>query len=124
MRKSVTTRRARALTVVAAMATALVGMAPVAAVAGDGPGGGHHHKRGYVCDKLVKHHHAAVGIGHCKAINAPRKGVIRGTFTIEARKGHHHHKHPHKVVCKHKHGTSGYANTPKWVRGKDCHRVW
>ncbi|MGP3975000.1 hypothetical protein ACTWQF_13525 [Streptomyces sp. 8N114] len=120
MRKSETTRRVRALSVVAAMATALVGMAPVAAVAGDGPSGGHHHKRGYICDKLVKHHHAAVGIGHCKAINAPRKGLIRGTFTIETRKGHHG-KHHKKVVCVPKHGVSGWANTPKWVRGKHCH---
>ncbi|MBO8194565.1 hypothetical protein ITI46_23320 [Streptomyces oryzae] len=104
---------------VAAMATAMVGMAPVAAVAGDGPDGGHHHKRGYICDKLETHGHAAVGSGHCVAINAPRHGVIRGTFTIKAR----HHHHPHKVVCVHKHGVSGFANLPKWVRGNHCHRI-
>lgn len=117
MRKSATTRRARALTVVAAMATAMVGMAPVAAVAGDGPGGGHHHKRGYVCDRLERDHHAAVGSSRCRAINAPRHGTIRGTFTIETRKGHH------KVVCVNRQGNSGYANVPKWVRGKDCRRA-
>ncbi|MBE9499061.1 MULTISPECIES: hypothetical protein [Streptomyces] len=122
MRKSATTRRARALTVVAAMATALVGMAPVAAVAGDGPDGGHHHKRGYVCDRLERdhrdhHHHAAVGSGRCHAINAPRRGDIRGPFTIQTRHGHH------KVLCVSRHGGSGYANTPKWVRGKDCRRA-
>ncbi|WP_229375100.1 hypothetical protein [Streptomyces spirodelae] len=120
MRKSATTRRVRSLTVVAAMATALVGMAPVAAVAGDGPGGGHHHKRGYVCDRLEQHGKAAVGSGHCRAINAPRHGHIRGHFTIENRKGHHHHK---KVVCVNKHGSSGYANTPKWVRGTHCYKA-
>ncbi|MBQ0863442.1 hypothetical protein KBZ21_35045 [Streptomyces sp. A73] len=106
---------------VAAMATAMVGMAPVAAVAGDGPGGGHHHKRGYVCNKLEwdrsHHQHAAVGSHGCKAINAPRHGTIRGKFTIQTRWGHH------KVVCWNHHGSSGYANTPKWVRGKECRRA-
>jgi hypothetical protein len=114
--KSEMTRRARAFTVLAALATALVGVAPVSAVAGDGPGG--HHKRGYVCDKLERDHHsAAVGSGRCHAFKAPRHGKIRGTFTIESR------RHHHKVVCVAKHGRdSGWANTPKWVRGAHCHR--
>ncbi|GAA2617520.1 hypothetical protein [Streptomyces axinellae] len=113
--KSEMTRRARALTVLAAMATALVGVMPVSAVAGDGPG--HGPKRGYVCDQLEHDRDASVGSGRCHAFKAPRHGNIRGTFTIESR------RHHHKVTCVARDGRdSGYANTPKWVRGAHCHR--
>ncbi|WP_326685934.1 MULTISPECIES: hypothetical protein [unclassified Streptomyces] len=115
--KSEMTRRARAFTVLAALATALVGVTPMSAIAGDGPD--HGHKRGYVCDKLERtHHNGAVGSGHCREHKAPRHGKIRGTFTIESR-WHHHHK----VICVAKGWRdSGYANTPKWVKGTHCHR--
>lgn len=112
-----TTRRTRALMVVAAAATALVGMVPAVAVAQNGSGTAARHG-GYVCDRLETHRDGAVGSGRCQASHAPHRGNVHGTFTIQSRHGHH------RVVCVGRHHRpSGYANTPKWVRGEHCRRA-
>lgn len=117
-----TTRRTRGLTVLAATAMALAGLLPASASASAAQNGSDsaHRARGYVCDRLERHHHdSAVGSGRCHALHAPRHGRIHGTFTIRNRRGQHH-----RVVCVARRGhTSGYANTPRWVRGEHCRRV-
>jgi len=113
--------RTRALTVAATAALALGGLLPAAAAASPQDGADHGRAqapRGYVCDRLERHHDGAVGSGRCLAFRAPRHGDIRGAFTIESRWMHH------RVLCEGRHGhPSGYANTPRWVRGEHCRRI-
>ncbi|UNS96721.1 hypothetical protein MMF93_09485 [Streptomyces tubbatahanensis] len=114
-------RRARALTVVAAAVTSLVGVLPAAAssAADDGPGADSRlPHRGYVCDRVEHDRGAGVGSGDCRAVRTPRHGHVRDAFVIESRRTHY------RVVCTSKRGhVSGYANLPKWVRGASCHRA-
>ncbi|WP_369200643.1 hypothetical protein [Streptomyces sp. PU-14G] len=113
-------RRVRALTVVAAAVTSLVGVLPAAASAADeGPGSGSRlPHRGYMCDRVEHDRGAGVGSGDCRAVRTPRHGHIRDAFVIESRRTHY------RMVCTSKRGqVSGYANVPKWVRGVSCHRA-
>lgn len=118
MRTRETTTRTRALTVLAVMATALVGVLPASAVAQSGSASAERH-RGYVCDRVERHHSGVVGSSRCRAFNAPRHGTIRGSFTIQKRGSHHL-----RWLCVARHNRpSGYANTPNWVRGEQCRRI-
>lgn len=115
-----TTRRARALAVVAVAATSLVGVVPTAVAASSDTDDERPARRGYVCDRLERDDRAVVGSSRCQAVNTPRHGTIRGDFVIESRGKHVRIR----VLCKGRPGhASGYANVPKWVRGNVCQRV-